>query len=209
MKLKLGTDAREAVENMILVTGSARLDFYGFGGDSLQGRYHYLRLHPFSVAELEIRTRQDFTKLLELGGFPEPFLRGSAVEARRWSRELGFEAIAELAQLFLVFAGKVIIGLIITMIGVYLANLAAKTIQASKAAQAHLLATAARIAIIGLAASMALGHLGLAENIINLAFGILLGSLAVGAALAFGLGGREAAARKLEEWLRKGRSRRA
>jgi predicted AAA+ superfamily ATPase len=71
----------------ILVTGSARLDFYRFGGDSLQGRYHYLRLHPFSVAELGIRTRRDFTKLLELGGFPEPFLRGSAVEARRWSRE--------------------------------------------------------------------------------------------------------------------------
>jgi predicted AAA+ superfamily ATPase len=71
----------------ILVTGSARLDFYRFGGDSLQGRYHYLRLHPFSAAELGIRTRKDFTQLLELGGFPEPFLSGSAVEARRWSRE--------------------------------------------------------------------------------------------------------------------------
>lgn len=71
----------------ILVTGSARLDYYRFGGDSLQGRYHYLRLHPFSVAELQIRTRKDLTQLLELGGFPEPFLSGSAVEARRWSRE--------------------------------------------------------------------------------------------------------------------------
>jgi predicted AAA+ superfamily ATPase len=71
----------------ILVTGSARLDFYRFGGDSLQGRYHYLRLHPFSVAELGVRTRKDFAQLLELGGFPEPFLGGSAVEARRWSRE--------------------------------------------------------------------------------------------------------------------------
>lgn len=71
----------------ILVTGSARLDFYRFGGDSLQGRYHYLRLHPFSAAELGIRTRKDLTQLLELGGFPEPFLSGSAVEARRWSRE--------------------------------------------------------------------------------------------------------------------------
>jgi predicted AAA+ superfamily ATPase len=71
----------------ILVTGSARLDFYRFGGDSLQGRYHYLRLHPFSVAELGVRTRKDFSQLLDLGGFPEPFLRGSAVEARRWSRE--------------------------------------------------------------------------------------------------------------------------
>jgi len=71
----------------ILVTGSARLDFYRFGGDSLQGRYHYLRLHPFSAAELGIRTRKDFDQLLELGGFPEPFLSASAVEARRWSRE--------------------------------------------------------------------------------------------------------------------------
>jgi len=71
----------------ILVTGSARLDFYRFGGDSLQGRYHYLRLHPFSAAELKLRTRADFRQLLELGGFPEPFLSGSKVEARRWSRE--------------------------------------------------------------------------------------------------------------------------
>jgi predicted AAA+ superfamily ATPase len=79
----------------ILVTGSARLDFYRFGGDSLQGRYHYLRLHPFSVAELGIQTRKDFGQLLELGGFPEPFLGGSAVEARRWSREYRTRLIRE------------------------------------------------------------------------------------------------------------------
>ena len=71
----------------ILVTGSARLDFYRFGGDSLQGRYHLLRMHPFSVAELRIERTADLTQLLTLGGFPEPFLSGSAVEARRWSRE--------------------------------------------------------------------------------------------------------------------------
>ena len=71
----------------ILVTGSARLDYYRFGGDSLQGRYHYLRLHPLSVAELGISTRTEFRSLLELGGFPEPFLGGSAREAQRWSRQ--------------------------------------------------------------------------------------------------------------------------
>lgn len=71
----------------ILVTGSARLDFYRFGGDSLQGRYHLLRLHPFSVKELAIRTSAGLGDLLKLGGFPEPFLSGSEVEARRWSRE--------------------------------------------------------------------------------------------------------------------------
>ena len=71
----------------ILVTGSGRLDLYRFGGDSLQGRYHLLRLHPFSVAELGIESTRELLGLLRLGGFPEPFLSGSETEARRWSRE--------------------------------------------------------------------------------------------------------------------------
>jgi predicted AAA+ superfamily ATPase len=69
----------------ILVTGSGRLDMYRFGGDSLQGRYHMLRLHPLTAAELGMRTEADLRQLLVLGGFPEPFLGGSEVEARRWS----------------------------------------------------------------------------------------------------------------------------
>ena len=71
----------------ILVTGSARLELYRFGGDSLQGRYHLLRLHPLSAAELQLRTPAELRELLTLGGFPEPYLGGSEVEARRWSRE--------------------------------------------------------------------------------------------------------------------------
>ena len=71
----------------ILVTGSARLELYRFGGDSLQGRYHLLRLHPLSAAELQLRTMAELRELLTLGGFPEPYLGGSEVEARRWSRE--------------------------------------------------------------------------------------------------------------------------
>lgn len=74
-------------ERRILVTGSARLDLYRFGGDSLQGRYHFLRLHPLSVAELGMTSAADVESLLTLGGFPEPFLRGSAARARRWSVE--------------------------------------------------------------------------------------------------------------------------
>jgi predicted AAA+ superfamily ATPase len=69
----------------ILVTGSARLDFYRFGGDSLQGRYFYLRLHPLSYAELAGASANDLSDLLALSGFPEPFLGGSEQEARRWS----------------------------------------------------------------------------------------------------------------------------
>lgn len=79
----------------ILVTGSARLDLCRFGGDSLQGRYHLLRLHPFSVAELGIGDSRAWTQLLTLGGFPEPFLSGSETEARRWSREYRTRLIRE------------------------------------------------------------------------------------------------------------------
>ena len=50
----------------ILVTGSAKLDLYRFGGDSLQGRYHLLRLHPLSVAELGLKDSGSWTQLLTL-----------------------------------------------------------------------------------------------------------------------------------------------
>lgn len=79
----------------ILVTGSGRLDLYRFGGDSLQGRYHLLHLHPFSVAEQRVRDRDAFEQLLRLGGFPEPFLSGNEVEAKRWSREYRTRLIRE------------------------------------------------------------------------------------------------------------------
>lgn len=79
----------------ILVTGSARLDYYRHGGDSLQGRYHYLRLFPLSCAELGISSPADLAELLHLGGFPEPFFGGSEVEARRWSREYRKRLIEE------------------------------------------------------------------------------------------------------------------
>ena len=82
-------------ERKILVTGSARLDLYRFGGDSLQGRYHYLRLHPLSWAELGSNAPGDLETLLTLGGFPEPFLRGSAARARRWSIEYRSRLIRE------------------------------------------------------------------------------------------------------------------
>ena len=71
----------------IIVTGSARLDYYCKGGDSLVGRYHYFRLHPFSISELKIKSVADSKKLLDFGGFPEPYLKGSKTFLRRWQRE--------------------------------------------------------------------------------------------------------------------------
>lgn len=82
-----GIHDKKPRKQKILVTGSARLEFYRFSGDSLQGRYHLLRLHPFTVGELGIDSLKELRQLFELGGFPEPFLSSSKTEARRWSRE--------------------------------------------------------------------------------------------------------------------------
>ena len=74
-------------QHQILVTGSARLDLMRKSGDSLQGRYHYLRLHPLSAAELTLSSSKDLLELYHLGGFPEPFFGSSKKEADRWSNE--------------------------------------------------------------------------------------------------------------------------
>jgi predicted AAA+ superfamily ATPase len=71
-----------------LITGSARLDYYSMGGDSLQGRYHYYRLHPFSLRELDSNPSRDILDLLlKFGGFPEPLFKSQEKFWRRWQRE--------------------------------------------------------------------------------------------------------------------------
>lgn len=70
-----------------LITGSARLDHYRRGGDSLFGRYRYLRLHPFSVTELKILSKNDLDQLITFGGFPEPFLSANEKDWRLWQNE--------------------------------------------------------------------------------------------------------------------------
>ncbi len=79
----------EKRERKILVTGSARLDVYRRGGDSLQGRFHHWRLHPFTLDENPRQKCDNKTleTLLEFGGFPEPFLSHDKVEAARWRRD--------------------------------------------------------------------------------------------------------------------------
>ena len=78
----------EGDRTAFLLTGSARLDHYRKGGDSLQGRYHHYRLHPFSLGELATRpSSSDLEALLRFGGFPEPLLAGDTRTWRRWHRE--------------------------------------------------------------------------------------------------------------------------
>ena len=120
---------------------------------------------------------------------------------------LAFGQLALLVSSFILFLGNVLLGLVILALGLYLANLAATTIEASGSRQSGILATAARAAILVLAGAMALRQMNVAEDIINLAFGMLLGAVAVAAAVAFGIGGRDLAREQLERWsgsLRKG-----
>jgi hypothetical protein len=113
---------------------------------------------------------------------------------------LGFIALVDLVMVFMMFAGRVLMGLVIIAIGLYLANSVARLVKASQAARATLLSLIARIAVISLALAMGLRQMGLANEIINLAFGLLLGALTVAIAIAFGLGGRDTAAKLLEDW---------
>lgn len=69
-----------------IITGSARLEVYRRGGDSLQGRFHPYRLHPLSLPEVG-GGGDALETLLRFGGFPEPFLKGSERHWRRWQRE--------------------------------------------------------------------------------------------------------------------------
>ncbi len=66
-----------------LITGSARLDHLRKGGDSLLGRYHYYRLHPYSLSELG-QGEATLPSLLKFGGFPEPFHAADERTLRRW-----------------------------------------------------------------------------------------------------------------------------
>ncbi len=113
---------------------------------------------------------------------------------------LGFHNLAGLLSGFVAFAGHLVLGLVVFGVGLYLARVAADAIRASRSAQSGTLALAARVSIIVLAGAMALRQMGLANEIIELAFGSLLGAIAVAVALAFGLGGRDLAAQELAAW---------
>jgi len=80
-----------------LVTGSARLDVYRRGGDSLMGRYHYWRLHPLTLDEHPkgISQTQTYERLMTLGGFPEPFIHADIREAKRWRTERFLRVLRE------------------------------------------------------------------------------------------------------------------
>jgi len=114
---------------------------------------------------------------------------------------LNIPALSIIVAQFIAFTWQIIIGLIIFGLGVWLAMVLAKAVEASDWPKKHLISIFVRVAVIALATAMALGQMGLADTIINMAFGLTLGAIALAIGLAFGLGGREVAGRELDSWV--------
>jgi hypothetical protein len=113
---------------------------------------------------------------------------------------LGINIISAIFGRILEFGGGLLIGGVILILGNFLGSLAHnKLSQGSNSGLANI----ARIAILGLVLAMGLKAMGLADNIVNMAFGFTLGSIAVAVALSFGLGGRDAAKTVADSWAEK------
>jgi hypothetical protein len=119
------------------------------------------------------------------------------------ANRLGFTQVRDVVTVFIVFAGDVLLGTVILLVGFWLANFVYEQIRRAGGEKANLAARIARWAILGLVIAMGLRAMGIADDIVNLAFGLTLGAVAVAIALSFGLGGREAAGRQMEYWLAK------
>lgn len=116
------------------------------------------------------------------------------------AHRLGFTGVRDLLETFIAFGSGILLGGVILVIGYWLADLAAKAIQRANPEGKTGLARIARVAILGLVLAMGLRAMGIADDIVNLAFGLVLGAMAVATALAFGLGGREAAGEVARRW---------
>lgn len=115
--------------------------------------------------------------------------------------QLGFDQVEALVATLITFGAHVLLGAIIIAVGFWISTLAGNAIARVSGPQSAPLANLARYAILGIVIAMGLRAMGLADDIVNLAFGLTLGAVAVAVALSFGLGGREAAGRQMEHWL--------
>ena len=123
-------------------------------------------------------------------------LLAAAIEA---ARQLGGDSLAALLFQITELGGKVIFGTVIIVVGLFLARILAGLV-GSSTGEAGYAQTIVKYAIIALFTAIGLTFMGLADAIVMMAFGLILGSAAIATALAFGLGGRDWAARRLEDW---------
>ena len=125
----------------------------------------------------------------------------ASVEA---ANRLEFSQVRDVVTMFIEFGGQILLGGVILMVGFWLANLAYGTLSRLSGGKPTA-ANIVRFGIIGLVIAMGLRAMGIADDIVNLAFGLTLGAIAIAIALSFGLGGREAAGKQMEHWLSKWR----
>ena len=113
---------------------------------------------------------------------------------------LGFNKLADLIKIFAQFGGNLLLSVIVLLIGVWLANLAAQML-AGKCNK--ILTDFVRVCVIIFTVALAIGNINVGYEIVEIAFTLLLGAICVAAAIAFGFGGREFAAKCLKEWSEK------
>lgn len=114
---------------------------------------------------------------------------------------LGFVVLSGLIAELTVLLGRVVVSVVIFGIGLYLAGVAKEVVMSSGSPHAELLSKLARLAVLVLAGAIALQQLGVADEIIIIAFGVLVGAIALTGVIAFGLGGRDVASRELSTWV--------
>jgi hypothetical protein len=122
------------------------------------------------------------------------------------ANQLGFHQVSDVVTMFTRFAGDIVLGGLILAIGFWIANLAYDAIDKASGEHSSGLAVIARIAILGVVIAMGLRAMGIANEIVQLAFGLTFGAVAVAVALSFGLGGREAAGELMSHWVKRWKS---
>jgi hypothetical protein len=115
------------------------------------------------------------------------------------AKRVGGDSTAALLFQITELGGKVIFGTVIIVAGIFLARILANLVGSSTGESGYA-QTIVKYAIIALFTAIGLTFMGLADQIVMMAFGLILGSAAIATALAFGLGGRDAAARMLDQW---------
>ena len=123
------------------------------------------------------------------------------------AHRLNFVTVQELLTQFIHFGGKVMLGMVILIIGVWLSGIVRQMILSSNGEDSVFMANLARVAVLVLVTAMGLSAMGIADAVINITLSLLIGAIAVAFALAFGLGGREEAAKQVEHWFAKLRNK--
>lgn len=153
-------------------------------------------------AKLDVQRFLGTTKLSDIVGYLIVFFTMLFAVSEAANR-LGFDQISGLIAMFIQFGASILLGAVILVIGFWLANIVANVVQRGEYNSSRWLGNLVRVLIMGLVVAMGLRAMGIADSIVNLAFGLTLGAVAVAFALAFGLGGRQPAERVLTDLIDK------